>query len=146
MAAAGDREGTIHFDAADPFGGVASEAPLAYSGIIVPMTTIDAEVARLNLQPPYLIKLDTRGFELPILVGATQTLKQTSVLVIEVYNFDIAPSTIRFPELCVRLEALGFRCADLFDVMHRPKDNTLWQMDLLFIRSDRAEFHSNAYA
>lgn len=146
LAAAGDREGAIHFDAADPFGGAASEAPLTRNGITVPMTTIDAEVSRRNLQPPYLIKLDTHGFEMPILAGAVQTLKHTNVLVIEVYNFDIAPSTMRFPELCVRLEAQGFRCADLFDVMYRPKDNTLWQMDLVFIRSDRAEFRTNTYS
>ena len=53
---------------------------------------------------------------------------------------------MRFSELCARLEALGFRCIDLFDVMYRPADNALWQMDLIFIRSDRPEFRSHAYA
>ena len=110
------------------------------------MITIDSQVAARNLRPPFLIKLDTHGFEMPILAGAEQALKHTNVLVIEAYNFDIAPSAVRFSELCARLEALGFRCIDLFDVMYRPADNALWQMDLIFIRSDRPEFRSHAYA
>jgi hypothetical protein len=106
----------------------------------------DAQVAARDLRPPFLIKLDTHGFEMPILAGAEQTLEQTNVLVIEAYNFDIASSAVRFAELCARLEARGFRCVDLFDVMYRPADNALWQMDLIFIRADRPEFLSNAYA
>lgn len=146
LAAAGKEEGSIYFDASDPFGGIASSTPLGRGGITVPMITIDAQVAARDLRPPFLIKLDTHGFEMPILAGAEQTLKQTNVLVIEAYNFDIAPSAVRFAELCARLEAQGFRCVDLFDVMYRPADNALWQMDLIFIRSDRPEFRSNAYA
>ncbi len=146
LAAAGGREGSIYFDAADAFGGVASETPLERGGITVPVTTIDVQVAARKLRPPFLVKLDTHGFELPILAGAEETLKQTNVLIIEAYNFDIAPPAVRFPELCARLEAQGFRCVDLFDVMYRASDNALWQMDLVFIRSDRPEFRTNAYA
>ena len=146
LAAAGREEGSIYFDATEPFGGIASSTPLGSGGITVPMITIDSQVAARNLRPPVLIKLDTHGFEMPILAGAEQTLKQTNVLVIETYNFDIAPSAVRFSELCARLEAQGFRCIDLFDVMYRPADNALWQMDLIFMRSDRPEFYSNAYA
>ncbi len=146
LAAAGGEEGSIYFDATDPFGGIASSSPLGSGGITVPMITIDSQVAARNLRPPFLIKLDTHGFEMPILAGAEQTLKQTNVLVIETYNFDIAPSAVRFSELCARLEAQGFRCIDLFDVMYHPADNALWQMDLIFMRSDRPEFCSSAYA
>lgn len=146
LAAAGGEEGSIYFDATDPFGGIASSTALGSGGTTVPMITIDSQVAARSLRPPFLIKLDTHGFEMPILAGAEETLKHTNVLVIEAYNFDITPSAVRFSELCSRLEAQGFRCADLFDVMYRPSDNALWQMDLIFIRADRPEFRSNAYA
>ena len=49
VAAAGPREGTIHFDATDPFGGVASEKPTGEHDIVIPVTTIDLEVARRRL-------------------------------------------------------------------------------------------------
>jgi len=43
---------------------------------------------------PYLIKLDTHGVEIPILNGSAQTLKDTNVLVVEVYNFDFGPPAV----------------------------------------------------
>jgi hypothetical protein len=38
---------------------------------------------------PYLIKLDTYGFELPILAGATNTLPNASALINEAYNLRV---------------------------------------------------------
>lgn len=37
------------------------------------------------------------GFEDEILRGAAQTLARTSVIIMEVYNFDISPTALRFP-------------------------------------------------
>jgi len=145
IAAAGDAEGEVHFDASDPFGGAASPTSTGRYDRVVPMTTIDAEVTRRSLPPPYLLKLDTHGFELEILRGATATLAGTAALVIEAYNFELRPGVLRFHELCAYLEPLGFRCVDLADPMRRPKDAVLWQMDLVFARSDRPELRDNAY-
>jgi hypothetical protein len=39
----------------------------------------------------------------------------------------------------------GFRCIDLVDPMHRPHDDSLWQMDLVFARKDRPEFSYRGY-
>jgi FkbM family methyltransferase len=66
MAAAGDRVGTIHFDAANAWSGVASDEPTGDHDIIVPVSTVDAEVERRALPGPYFLKLDTHGFEVPI--------------------------------------------------------------------------------
>jgi FkbM family methyltransferase len=145
LAAAGDREGTIYFEGGDLFGGVASERPVGPQSHRVPMTTIDSQVRRRGLAGPFLIKLDTHGFELPILSGAAKTLGMTTALVIEVYNFQIAPTAVRFPQLCQFMEGKGFRCVDLFDPMYRPKDRVFWQMDMVFMRADRPEFKSNSF-
>ena len=145
LAAAGGKEGQIHFDASDLFGGLASDRPFAKGDIVVPVTTIDRQVVQRSLPPPSLINLDTHGYELPILSGARRTLEQTEVLIIEVYNFDIAPTAVRFAELSTRLEAQGFRCVDIFDLLYRPHDNAFWQMDMMFIRSNRQEFQYNEY-
>jgi FkbM family methyltransferase len=144
IAAAGDREGSIHFDAADPFGGAASEEPFDRD-IVVPMTSIDAEIERRSLQPPFLLKLDTHGFEVPILEGAKQALALTNLLVIEAYNFELRPGCLRFHEMCSYLEERGLRCIDLVDVLRRPGDGSLWQMDLFFVPRDRPEFETNDY-
>ncbi|HYR89160.1 MAG TPA: FkbM family methyltransferase [Terriglobia bacterium] len=146
LAAAGDRKGKLFFEASDPFGGVASEAPFETNCIVVPVTTLDMEVQSRKLKPPYLIKLDTHGFEVPILDGASRTLESTAVLIIEVYNFDIAPGALRFPAMCQYLETRGFRCIDVFDPMFRPGDGAFWQADMVFVSSDRPEFRLNSYS
>ena len=145
LAAAGDREGEIYFDAGDLFGGLASEKPFAKNCLTVPVTTIDLQVEKRGLKGPFLIKLDTHGFELPILAGAARTLAQAAVLIVEVYNFDIAAQAVRFPEVCRILETKGFRCIDLFDPLYRPGDGAFWQMDLMFMRADRPELQNNTY-
>lgn len=144
LAAAGDRAGEIFFDASDPFGGIAHHTAPA-GAISVPMVTLDAEVARRGLRPPFLIKLDTHGFEVPILSGARETLARTAALVIEAYNFTLHDGALRFHELCAHLDGLGFRSADLADPMWRPGDGVLWQIDLVFLPKTRPEFSRNGY-
>jgi FkbM family methyltransferase len=146
LAAAGDREGTIHFDASDPFGGVASETPAKSDGIVVPMTAVDVEVARRRqLVPPFLLKLDTHGFELPILEGAQHTVDRANLLVIETYNFELRPGSLRFHEMCGYLEDRGFACIDIADVLYRPKDGVLWQFDLFFAPKSHPVFRHASY-
>jgi len=145
LAAAGDRVGAVTFDARDPLGGVAGAAPGDPGSRTVPMTTLDAELDRRSLAGPYLLKLDTHGFEIPILEGARRTLPQARALVIEAYNFRVSGTALRFHELSAWLEQRGFRCADLVDVLHRPRDGALWQMDLVFVPVGAPEFGSEEY-
>lgn len=139
LAAAGDRTGEVFFDGKDPFGGTASVTPKPGFNP-VPVVTIDGEIQRLGLPGPYLIKLDTHGFEVPILEGAAQTLTQTDMLVIEAYNFQLQPESLRFPQMCLWLENHGFRPIDFVEPVRRPYDNAFWQFDLIFVRADRREF------
>jgi FkbM family methyltransferase len=140
LAAAGEKAGHIYFDAADPFSGQASSTRTSTANVRLPVTTVDQELNVRKLGGPYLLKFDTHGFELPILQGAANTLAETEVIVMECYNFRIAPECLTFDEMCRHLAGLGFRCVDLVDPMHRPYDDAFWQMDLVFVRRTRPEF------
>jgi hypothetical protein len=109
------------------------------------MTSIDAQVRRRKLEPPYLIKLDTHGFEVPILTGAAESLPRTEALLIEVYNFASRPPALHFHEMCAYLAQRDFRCADLYDPLYRPRDNMLWSLDMLFLRATRPEFQHQSF-
>lgn len=146
LAAAGDEEGEIFFDDGNLFGGLASKEQTAGAKIRVPMITVDAEVKRRNLRGPYLVKLDTHGFEVPILQGAIETLKSTNLVVIETYNFRIAPGSLLFHEMCGFMERLGFGVIDISEPLWRTHDQSFWQIDLFFVRLDRPEFSHVAYA
>lgn len=144
LAAAGAEEGTLKFRADQPLGGAASTE--AHEGwVTVPATTIDAEIQRRALPGPYLIKFDTHGYEIPILDGAAETLAQTSLIVMEMYNFRISDTSLTFWDMCRELEARGFRPIDLIAPMFRPYDRALWQFDLFFARADWPGFATSRY-
>ena len=145
LAAAGEKVGEINFDGSLPFGGLASETPFAENNIVVPVTTVDAQVHEQQLQPPFLLKLDTHGYEIPIFAGAMETLAQTALLVVEVYTFTVAENSLKFDEIVTYLDGLGFRPVDLCDPLHRPLDNALWQFDLFFQRKESATVSTDAY-
>ena len=115
------------------------------SVIEVPLTTIDAAVAEHGATGPFLLKLDTHGFEKGILEGSAETLKNAEMLIIEAYNYYVADGSWLFWELCAHLAGQGFRPADLVDVLRRDADGSLWQMDLVFVRDTWAGFQNNTW-
>jgi FkbM family methyltransferase len=111
----------------------------------ITVKTIDAIVAEKQLQGPFLLKFDTHGYEIPILLGAKDTLPHTNAIVMEVYNFQIVDNSLRFHEMCTHMEELGFRCYDIAGPMLRLYDQAFWQMDILFARSDSKIFSYSEY-
>lgn len=107
---------------------------------VVPTRTIDSIVTEKNLNGPFLLKFDTHGYELPILSGAVNTLRRTSVIIMETYNFKITRHSLEFYQMCSHMEQLGFHCFDLSDLLLRPYDNVLWQMDILFCKTSMKLF------
>lgn len=144
IAAAGSKRGKIYFNNDNLFGGTAYNEPID-GGIEVQMTSIDEEVNQRSLQPPFLIKLDTHGFEVPILEGAINTLKQASLVVIEVYNYKLLKDSLKYYEMCKYMEERGFSTIEMADVMLRQHDGSFWQMDLFFIPSNSKEFNHNSF-
>lgn len=117
----------------------------------VPAVTLDGEVKSRGLKGPYLVKLDTHGFEVPILNGAKEVLAQVrlgqaNLVVIETYNFQLETDSLKFWQLCQFMDDLGFGVIDISEPMWRFKDDAFWQIDLLFIPKSRPEFSYNRYA
>ena len=142
---AGARSGTVSFAVDPELDGSGVAGPGATTTRDVPVEAIDAVIASRELPGPFLLKLDTHGYEVPVLEGASAVLQQTELLIIEAYNFTLTPNCLRFHELCTWLEARGFRCCDLADPMRRPGDGALWQMDLVFAPSSSPLFGNNHY-
>jgi FkbM family methyltransferase len=107
--------------------------------------SIDSLINEHNLNGKYIIKFDTHGFELPILNGMENTLKQTELIIMECYNFQITKNALLFHEMCFKLNELGFRCYDISNPVLRPLDNSFWQIDLLFCKSSNKIFQFNYY-
>lgn len=112
----------------------------------VPLHSVDAIVAMKQCSGPFILKFDTHGFEVPILNGAKATLQQTKYIVMEVYNYRHIEGTLLFHEMCNLLDGMGFRCFNVVDLMQRPLDRSLWQMDFFFARKDDPVFDHDTYA
>lgn len=147
MAAAGPERGTCFFDSSDAYSGVASAVPHGKAQVEMPMVSVAGAVAEAELPGPYLLKLDTHGFEPSILRGASEILKRTELVVIEAYIFTLdASEVVTFDELCTLMGTLGFRMVDFSEPMWREKDMALWQWDLFFQRKSHPMFADNSYA
>lgn len=143
---AGDKEGKVRFNVTEDLDG---------SGIYgsdgggiertVDQFTIDSLVKKHSMPGSYLLKLDTHGYEIPIIEGANTTLDQTDLIVVEAYGFKPSPTAVPFWELCTWLGSKGFRCADLSGLMGRQRDGLFWQADFYFLRDDHPAFASNSY-
>jgi len=112
----------------------------------VPVVTIDQLSVEKNLKAPYLLKADVQGAELQVLSGATRTLQETEVVILEV---SLLAALIGGPELLdiiCRMKDLGFVVYDLLGLLYRPLDNALCQVDIIFVPQHSALRKSRAYA
>lgn len=149
ICAASDSDGEAEFLSASAVGGAVVSAGTRADSISVPSRRVDTLVAERRLPSPYFLKFDTHGVERAILDGAAETLRETSLIMMEVYNFKlnfVGGKNLLFYEMCAYLQTLGFRCADLCDPLYRPNDGVLWQMHMFFIRADHPVFGSNSYS
>lgn len=145
--AAGKEKGVVQFSVASDLDGSGVASNLNSRNVrAVNVTSIQEEVRNLKLMGPYFIKLDTHGYELPILDGCKNIMDEVSLFIIECYGFQIAKDSLLFWEMCQHMDSKGFRLFDLVDVMRRAKDGAFWQCDAFFISKDSALFKDNSYA
>jgi len=106
--------------------------------------TVDALVREHDLSPPFLLKVDVQGNELEVLAGATQTLAEASLVILEVSFFPFLVGGPQFDEVVAFMRAAGFMTYDVFELSYRPLDGALAQADVMFVpigsplRSDHA--------
>lgn len=145
LAAVGNEDGSCFFDDGDPFGGLASNAPTEACKTVLPMVRLDSAIRKAGLAGPYLLKLDTHGFELQIILGAEEMLRNTELAVIEAYVFRLNDKALLFYELCSEMDKRGFQMIDFSEPLWREKDMALWQWDLFFVKKENPVFRSNSY-
>lgn len=145
FAVAGAAQGETLFSVDADLDGSGVDLPDAAGIRSVPVETIDHVLSTRQLTGPYCLKLDTHGYELAVLEGATTVLRADGLIVIEAYNFQLTENCLRFHQLCAWMETRGWRCCDLADPLRRPGDGLLWQLDLVFAPASSAWFANHAY-
>jgi FkbM family methyltransferase len=83
---------------------------------------------------PYALKLDTQGFELEVLRGAPETLRQTRVLTVELTLGRLYSGGARIGEVFSFLEAAGMRAIAVTEGFSDIERNEMLQVDAVFVR------------
>ena len=100
----------------------------------IPVDTLDSLLADLDLEEPFLLKVDTEGHELEVLKGASHTLSRTSVLILEA---SVAPRFVggyRFHELVAEACDRGFELDSILTA-NPDRNGVVRFADLQFKRS-----------
>ncbi len=148
VCGAGPEDADGFFDKTNDVGGALTSSANAGSHE-TKIRKIDTLVKDFAMPGPYFLKFDTHGVELDVLAGATETLKQTSLIMMECYNFKlkfVGGKNLTFDEMSLHMKTLGFRCVDFCDPLFRPGDLALWQMHMMFIRSDHPVWSGTGYS
>ncbi len=88
------------------------------------------EFARLDF-----LKLDVQGYELEALKGASKTLQNTELVLMEASFIPINKGCPLIGEVIAFMSARDFRLLDFCSQIRR-NDGALWQTDLLFIKNN----------
>ena len=87
-----------------------------------------------NFKPPFGLKIDTEGFELNVIQGAREFLKQTQFVIAETNVIPRHENSYTFHEFVNAMNEEGF---ELVDILNRGKgDIYLNWMDAYFIRKE----------
>jgi FkbM family methyltransferase len=100
------------------------------------LTTLDTLLSRHpGFRAAQALKLDTQGYELEVLRGASKLLAHAEVVLLEVSLLAINRGAPSFAEVVAFMQARGFEIFDFCSQIRR-RDGVLWQTDLLFVRGD----------
>jgi FkbM family methyltransferase len=103
----------------------------------VPVTTIADVAARLAVLPERtLLKVDTQGYEKPVLDGAGELLAQFAMVQLELSFVPLYDGQALYAELVTRLGELGFVWYGVDAAFVDPRTGRMLQVDGLFARSD----------
>ncbi len=103
----------------------------------VKAVTIDALVAKLDVQGASLVKVDYRGAELRALGGAIDTLLACEVVIIKVALHKLwGDNHPDFAQVIKFMQDQGFAVHDFLNGLFRPADRALGVIDVAFVRED----------
>jgi FkbM family methyltransferase len=111
----------------------------------VPMVTIDDLCDEHDLTGPSLIKIDVQGGEIEALSGATRSLADAEVVILEVSLFQFVEDGPELHDVISFMKDKGFVAYDLFGGHVRPLDGALAQVDIVFVKEHGRFRRSHAY-
>jgi FkbM family methyltransferase len=96
----------------------------------VPVRPLDDVVRARGLKGPFLVKLDVQGAELDVLRGATETLRESTIVTLEAQVCHFRDTLL---DHMTFLRANGFVLYDITNLSYYQSDHTLYQCLVTFL-------------
>jgi FkbM family methyltransferase len=90
---------------------------------------------QLDIEEPFLVKIDVQGFEGKVIAGGLQTLKKAAVIIVETSFKPLYVEQSLFDDVYKVLLNAGFRYHGNFDQLLSPHTNEILQADAIFINA-----------
>jgi FkbM family methyltransferase len=108
----------------------------------IEVKTVDSIYEDIHIEGPILLKIDVDGIEVKVLQGSKSILRNDCVVVIEASISDENP---RFNKVVEYLASYGYEVYDIVDHLYRQSDWHLWQVDLIFVKTNSPIWGSKHY-
>ncbi|MEY2876371.1 MAG: hypothetical protein RLZZ373_3742, partial [Pseudomonadota bacterium] len=112
----------------------------ASTDVTVQVCTLDHTLGS-RYRAPYLLKIDTEGFEMEVLKGAERTLEATGAVIAECSVAPRFTGSYEAAELIGYLADRGFRLYDLLNVRTIGRTGPINYLDAVFVRPDVVACH-----
>jgi FkbM family methyltransferase len=86
----------------------------------------------VEIERPYLLKIDVQGYELPVIEGGTGIVKNAEIIIIETSFVELYEGAPLFNDIYKKLNNLGFEYIGSFEQLLHPSDGKILQQDSIF--------------
>jgi FkbM family methyltransferase len=111
-----------------------SREPLKFHVVQRRMEALDSVLASTGLARPDFLKLDVQGFELEILKGAPNALATAEAVLLELSTIAQYEAAPLFHEVVAFMNSQGYHVFDICTLMRQRTENTLVQVDVIFVK------------
>lgn len=98
--------------------------------------TLDEVVSEKKIHGVDFVKLDVQGYELEVLKGAGQTLKNVEIILMEAAFLEYNKGAPLVSDVVYFMNDLGFIIYDIGTIFRWSEDSALLQADLIFVKRD----------
>lgn len=96
---------------------------------------LDDISSKLEIKKPTLIKIDVQGFEDKVIEGGIVTIKQATILIVEMSVEKLYENQPLFNNIYSLLLNLGFTYKGNYEQLYNPQDGRILQVDGIFMKS-----------
>lgn len=100
----------------------------------IQVKTLDSVAGELTLDKPYMVKIDTQGYEDKVISGGQRILAEADVVFIELSYKPLYKGQTLFNDIYTRMQQLGFDYHGNFEELLSPKNGEVLQSDGIFIK------------